>query len=282
MPAYLTHRAAGERVLEQLDSNMVPNRNAYLLGCQGPDILYFRNYYPWRSAKETLRLGIDMHDKYVRALFNKAFEFVRTYGKEDKDELTSYFLGFITHYAIDKNAHPFVYQRAGDDNNLHHAIEFMWDSYTSKEQWNIEPKQFDISADVMYGDVGDGICEWYCNIAKHVYQINIKPYMIREAQKHLAKAKKALNNITLPAKMLIKAINKVVGFDLSNMTYPEKRDFLVFTKEEYDNMRKTLDTGVDEAAKMIHIALNVIHQDNKKALLPWFGDKDFSGNTINA
>jgi hypothetical protein len=37
MPAFLTHRAAGERVLDRIDTCEL-NKKAFYLGCQGPDI----------------------------------------------------------------------------------------------------------------------------------------------------------------------------------------------------------------------------------------------------
>lgn len=277
MPAFLTHRAATERVREALGKGVISNKGAFDLGGQGPDILFFRNYMPWRSAKDSLPLGIEMHRDKARALFEKGLEFARCYGRKDKDELISYVAGFITHYAIDKNAHPFVYDKSRDDSNVHHKLEFMWDSYTAKEQWDIEPDEFDIYRDVMYDTVGRGPCEWYRAVAKDVYGRNIGPRVIRQAQYHFAKAKKSLDSVKWPGRMLMNVISRITGFDVGTMIYPQSRDESLFTTEEYSRMRKMIDRGVGESAEMIRVAFDYIHSNSPAELPEWFGDTNFAG-----
>lgn len=276
MPAYLTHRAAGERVLDKLGNGVIPHKMAYFLGCQGPDILFFRNYHPWLSSKNSLSLAIAMHSDNVRDEMANALEFAQKYDGPDKDELLSYIAGFITHYAIDKNAHPFVYGKAGKDTNAHHGIEFMWDSYSAKEQWDIDPQNFDAPAEIMYNDVGEGICAWYKNVANDVYEKVISLDVVREAQWHFAKAKKALANINLAGKVLIHLVSATTGFDARRMLYPERRDETWFTQEEYKQMREMIAKGVAESCDMIEFALDFVGGQPKE-LPEWFGDKDFAG-----
>lgn len=277
MPAFLTHRAAGERILDRLEKGAIKHEKAFYLGCQGPDILFFRNYHPWKAARESLMLGLAMHSEKIRALLKNALEFTRECAKKDKDELVSYIAGFIAHYAIDKNAHPFVYGKAGKDSGIHHATEFMWDSYSAKEQWDIEPQQFDIYSEVMYAQIGSGISEWYKSAAKQVYNKDMKIKVVKQAQKHFAKAKSALEKTSIPVKMLIKIVSGIMGFDLRSMMYPEKRDFSLFSAEEYKDMQLMISKGVDEACEMINFALDFIGGNVKKELPKWFGDFDFAG-----
>lgn len=277
MPAYLTHRAAGERVLGQL--GVIPHKMAYFLGCQGPDILFFRNYYPWRSSKNSLSLAIAMHSENVRSELANALEFARKYTASDKDELISYIAGFITHYAIDKNAHPFVYGKAGKDTNAHHGIEFMWDSYMSKEQWDIDPQNFDAPAEILYDDIGEGICAWYKTVANDVYHKVISMDVVRQAQRHFAKAKKALADINLAGKLLIHIVSAMTGFDARRMLYPERRDETWFTKEEYMKMQAMIEKGVNESIDMIRFALDYIGGQPKE-IPDWFGDKNFAGSIV--
>lgn len=276
MPAYLTHRAAGERVLDKLGSGVIPHKMAYFLGCQGPDILFFRNYQPWLSSKNSLSLAIAMHSDNVREEMANALEFAQKYDGSDKDEVISYIAGFITHYAIDKNAHPFVYGKAGKDTNAHHGIEFMWDSYSAKEQWDIDPQNFDAPSEIMYDDVGEGICAWYKNVANDVYQKVISLDVVREAQWHFAKAKKALGNINLAGKVLIHLVSATTGFDARRMLYPERRDETWFTQKEYKQMQEMIAKGVAESCDMIQFALDFVGGQPKE-MPEWFGDKDFAG-----
>lgn len=276
MPAYLTHRAAGERVLDKLGSGVIPHKMAYFLGCQGPDILFFRNYQPWLSSKNSLSLAIAMHSDNVREEMANALEFAQKYDGSDKDEVISYIAGFITHYAIDKNAHPFVYGKAGKDTNAHHGIEFMWDSYSAKEQWDIDPQNFDAPSEIMYDDVGEGICAWYKNVANDVYQKVISLDVVREAQWHFAKAKKALANINLAGRVLIHLVSATTGFDARRMLYPERRDETWFTQKEYKQMQEMIAKGVAESCDMIRFALDFVGGQPKE-MPEWFGDKDFAG-----
>ena len=170
MPAYLTHRISGDMVLDKLDKDAIKHKKAFYLGCQGPDILFFRNYQPWKSARVSLLLGISMHHKKVREFFEHALEYVREYIGDDLQELKAYIAGMITHYSIDKNAHPFVYDKAGKDSARHNMIEFMWDSMIAKDTWDIEADHYNFSDEINYAPLGDGICEWYCDVAKKVYE----------------------------------------------------------------------------------------------------------------
>lgn len=278
MPAYLTHRAAGERVLEKLDS-AITHSKAFYFGCQGPDILFFRNYQPWRNSKDSLPLGLAMHREKTRELIEHIFFFLKSYDKTDRDELTSYLAGFLTHYSIDSAAHPFVYGKAAGSTNVHHATEAMWDSFIAKEQWDIEPEAFDVFSDVMYGDVAQGMEKWYSSAAAQIYGAALRPGAVSQAQAHLAKAKKALSNIRLPHKALMKLLQWISGLDLRNMIYPEERDESMFTREEYKSMQNMIDRGVWEAQRLILIMLEYIN-GGMNALPSWLGGKNFAGETV--
>lgn len=280
MPGFLTHRAAGEEVFERLKTGSIPEEKAFYLGCQGPDMLFFRNYQLWHVRRKTLRLGVTMHRDKTRELMTQIFEFLSSYNKKDKGELISYIAGFITHYSVDKNAHPFVYGKAGSNTNVHNATESMWDSYIAKERWGIEPQQFDIFSDVMYREVCDGICEWYSAAAKYVYDAVLNSKAVIQAQYHLAKAKELLSQIRLPGKMITELVYKITGFDLRSLLYPNERDESLFTGDEYKSMTGMLEKGIDEACEMTEFMLEYIN--GAELNIPdWFGDLNFAGEKTN-
>lgn len=275
MPAYLTHRVAGERVLEKLPE-AVADIKTFFLGCQGPDMLFFRDFQPWRAPMRSRRIGLRMHKEHVRELFEAALDYVKQYQHDDRSELIAYITGFITHYAIDKNTHPFVYDKAGRNTGIHNRIEFMWDSYAAKEQWGIEPQEFDVVSDIMSGKVGEGICAWYKAVVKEVYGKNIRLRVIPKAQRHFAKVKAMLADLGLISRVLIRVIRVLCRFDVSAMVYPQGRSEEWFSREEYERMQDMLEKGIEEAADMIRVALGYISGD-EDALPEWFGDTDFSG-----
>jgi len=278
MPAYLTHRVAGERVLDRLQ-DVMSCEQAFFLGCQGPDLLFYRDFQPWRAPLKSRRIGLRMHNERVRELFRAALDFVRHYKEEDREELIAYVTGFITHYAVDKNTHPFVYGKAGRNTGVHNRIEFMWDSFAAKEQWDIEPEQFDIYSDIMYGEVGDGIRGWYSALVRQVYGRRMSTKAIPKAQRHFAKIKLRLADLGLLSRMLVRVIRIISGFDVTAMTYPKRRSEQWFSREEYQKMQAMLQKGIDEACEMIRVAIAYISGE-ECALPEWFGDTDFSGSEI--
>ena len=265
-------------VLDQLGEDAIPHKKAFYLGCQGPDILFFRNYQPWKSARVSLMLGVAMHYNKVREFFEHALGYVRDYIGDDLQELMSYIAGMITHYAIDKNAHPFVFGKAGEDSAVHNKIEFMWDSMIAKETWDIEAAHYDFSAEIKYALLGDGICDWYCDVAKKIYDTEITPKLMHQAQKHYAKVKKSLSNLNIGVRLLLKFATRVMKFDTRSLKYPLERDFSLYSEQEYQSMKGLIAKGVDEAAQMIAYAIGCFDGEQTAELPDWFGDVDFSGN----
>jgi hypothetical protein len=277
MPAYLTHRAAGERVLETVS---VPHLSAFYLGCQGPDMLFFHNYQPWRRDKSAFELGVKMHSGKTRALLTHLLDYVQAYNGVDRDELISYAAGFLTHYAIDKIAHPFVYGKSGENDARHQAIEYMWDSYTSIEKWGIEPRQFEIYPEVMYGAIGGGICEWYSRAAHELYGCALSPDTVRTAQRQFAHGKQALSHIGPVRRFYLNLIGRTAGFDATCLLYPLSRDESMFSAAEYVDMQMIIAEGVRQARNMIPVALAAMSGD-QTTLPAWFGDMNFAGELID-
>ncbi len=276
MPAYLTHRMAGERVLETVS---VPHKPAFYLGCQGPDMLFFHNYQPWRRDKTMFALGVSMHNGNTRRLLEHLIGFAREYAGEDRDELVSYAAGLLAHYAVDKNAHPFVYGKTGEDDAHHQAIEYMWDSYTAVERWHIEPQRYNIKPEIMYAEIGSGICAWYTKAADELYGLHICPDDMRQAQRQFGYAKQALGRIGPIRRFYLALIGKVAKFDTTSLLYPSKRDESLFSMAEYEDMKAMVDEGVRQAQQMLPVALAAMNGD-MSPLPGWFGDTDFAGKPV--
>ncbi len=263
-----------------LDAVSVPHRAAFLLGCQGPDMLFFHNYQPWMRDKTMFALGVAMHNGDTRALLEHLIGFVRGYEGADRNELVSYAAGFLTHYAVDKNAHPFVYGRTGEDDARHQAIEYMWDSYTAMECWGIEPEKYAIYPEIMYGGIGPGICEWYTRAANELYGLHITPGMVSKAQKQFAFAKQTLGSLGPLRRRYLALIGRIARFDTTSLLYPVKRDESLFSMADYAGMKAMVDEGVRQAQQMIPVALAAMEGDSEE-LPTWFGDTDFAGEPVD-
>ena len=277
MPAFLTHRAAGERVLCAPGEITVPHQMAFYLGCQGPDILFFRNFQLWKSSKDSLALGIVMHKRKTRDLFIHMLNWIKQYDGRDRDECLSYFAGFVTHYAIDKTAHPFVNDKAQGNMAIHHAIESMWDMYSAAEQWDITPRQFDFYSEIMYGEIAPGIDTWYRAAAQDVYGHALDNNAICQAQRDFAKAKKALARLRWPGKAFLCVIGALNSYNVLTLLYPKEKDASLFSAEEYEKMRCLISKGVVEAAEMVGFLMAFAGARDEMVVPEWFGDRNFAG-----
>lgn len=117
MPAFATHEIFGEEGLEGVESMeqlqaVVRHRNAFRAGCQGPDVFLF-NPFMLNSRKE-LNLGSRMHETRVNRFFRIYLEELLTeetrFGLETA---VSYLLGFVAHYSLDSELHPYIYSLIG-------------------------------------------------------------------------------------------------------------------------------------------------------------------------
>lgn len=110
MPALITHNFFGQDVYDCLFDTIGGTQDeaqAFLLGNQGPDPLFYSVVYP--RLREHNRLGSVMHSEKPSELI-KAFK--DSLAILDEDELPTgraYTFGFLCHYTLDSLMHPFIY-----------------------------------------------------------------------------------------------------------------------------------------------------------------------------
>ncbi len=109
MPAMLTHYCLAKRVLPHCPPHI--DNEAFLLGAQGPDLLFFFRAYPWLPGKNGLPLGNALHESQPSRLFDTLRTLVSCAPQEYRHILDSYVCGFLCHYAADRTFHPFVCSR---------------------------------------------------------------------------------------------------------------------------------------------------------------------------
>ena len=110
MPALITHRLFGERSMETLPEGLVSSddeRIAFLIGNQGPDPFFFRARSLGFSA--CMELGHSMHRCHITEAFGVLRAGVDRLPEHDAGVGRAFALGMLSHYALDRTAHPFVY-----------------------------------------------------------------------------------------------------------------------------------------------------------------------------
>ena len=110
MPALITHRLFGEENIDRLPEGIISTedeRCAFLLANQGPDPFFFRIRTP--QTLSCMELGRAMHRSRMSQQFEALRDGVSHLQKHDAGVGRAFVLGLLSHYALDRTAHPFVY-----------------------------------------------------------------------------------------------------------------------------------------------------------------------------
>ncbi len=108
MPAIVSHYLLAERVMSDL-SELMPdldiNRTAFIWGASGPDIFFCHRILPHQKHRSLRTVSTKMHNTPPELILN----YLADYARYKCDDIAmSYALGFVTHYAFDSLAHPFI------------------------------------------------------------------------------------------------------------------------------------------------------------------------------
>lgn len=112
MPALITHHLFGERSVTLLPEGLVTSEEellAFLLGNQGPDPFFFRVLTTPERGQNARRLAHEMHDGRMTRAFAALRDGVSHLPEADAGIGRAFALGMLSHYALDRVAHPFVY-----------------------------------------------------------------------------------------------------------------------------------------------------------------------------
>ena len=109
---------------------------AYLLGSNGPDILFYYKVFPWEDQdqnKAVADIGSLVHEKNINRFYEYALAFIQSVEDQNrKDILTAFIAGHMMHWSLDSLSHPFVFYRsgeiAGDTKYWHYRYESMIDA----------------------------------------------------------------------------------------------------------------------------------------------------------
>lgn len=115
MADFLTHILLSDDVLERIESRRVlegiqRHRTLYRLGAQGPDPLFFYNFFPGKGKDYLSKLGRTMHRQHTGEFLKMGFARLQNLSWDQEwMELAAYLSGFICHFTLDRLIHPYVY-----------------------------------------------------------------------------------------------------------------------------------------------------------------------------
>lgn len=107
MPAIYAHNQFGNRVLQKLDEKkrtlILKYLRQFRIGLQGPDYLFF---YKPLSKNPVSQIGYQIHRRPAKEFIEYARNVIRENGTDSPEY--AYILGFICHFSLDSECHPFV------------------------------------------------------------------------------------------------------------------------------------------------------------------------------
>lgn len=110
MPALITHRLFGEESIDRLPEGLVSSeeeRRAFLIANQGPDPFFF--HVRSTQPRICLEFGQVMHRSRMTRQFQALRDGVEHLQQRDARIGRAFALGMLSHYVLDRTAHPFVY-----------------------------------------------------------------------------------------------------------------------------------------------------------------------------
>ena len=112
MPSIITHDTFGQDIYRDLFTSIGGSRDeaeAFLLGNQGPDPLFYSVACPWLRANHDL--GNVMHDQLPARLIDAFKTGLPFLPDEERPIARAYALGFLCHYTLDSIMHPFIFSQ---------------------------------------------------------------------------------------------------------------------------------------------------------------------------
>ena len=122
MPALYAHYRFGARVSRCLDGDLkdiVKKYHAqFVIGLQGPDLFFF--YRPW-SLNRVSKYGYHLHSLSAAPFFEHGISVVKEKGRDSGEY--AYLLGFLCHFILDSECHPYVEEMIRETGVQHLEIE---------------------------------------------------------------------------------------------------------------------------------------------------------------
>ncbi|MEG2053119.1 MAG: zinc dependent phospholipase C family protein [Bacilli bacterium] len=110
MPSIITHYRFAKYNLDRISYKRLGN-----VSSQGPDVFFFYGYGKCRrNAKEIRKFGVHLHGIDISDAFIYMIKYADEH-KEHTDLLNHFIKGFVGHYLLDRNTHPYIYYRTGID-----------------------------------------------------------------------------------------------------------------------------------------------------------------------
>ena len=151
MPSTITHGYFAKDIYKKLQNKKHVNLEYLKTFSQGPDILFFYNSLNLKKGKEIRDFGRYVQKNNTQDFFYNTIKYIVDNNLKYNSQVISFLYGFIMHYSLDLEVHPYVFYKTGIYNkekketlkykSLHHDMEKTIDCYMLDKN-KINPKKY--------------------------------------------------------------------------------------------------------------------------------------------
>ena len=292
MPDFWTHILGGSEIIrgiknEEIKEIVKENNKVFNFGCQGPDLFFYNDFWPWIKDKRGPEAGQKMHQKKVKELvlnsytYLKDMEHNKDIDRNDYNRLTAYICGFICHYIIDKTTHPFIFARAGDEQE-HKRLEQNIDSYLINKYRGENVCQLPPFKAIYLGkNLPLPIINYYSHVLKEIYNQDKQIDFINDSYQD---CRHVLWIFYSPYRIkynILRFINRLTSIDLTTYSYQANSRLKLLENEGYQEFETFFQQGIGEGRELINLLDDYLDDRVEKHYL-WnkLPDYTFTGEKI--
>lgn len=216
MPNLITHKIFGDDILKVAGPKVLAyvnkNPQAFSVGTSGPDFLFYYGQIPGQNkevAKKVVKIGSIIHAHHINDWHKLAIRTILNEKDESlKATMISFFIGHITHWALDAMTHPFIFYRSDGSSEetkyWHYRYESMLDTVMVNEYKKTSIKAYS-SKEILKTDqhLRDAIYKVYKDAVEDVFKLDFKKDYVNQAFKD---CDQALNFLYDPSGLKFKVI----------------------------------------------------------------------------
>ncbi len=292
MPDFWTHLIAGEKIAAEIKDNDIKSllENNYQLfnyGCQGADFFFYNDFWPWQKIKRGPKKGKQVHSLSGQKIFAEILKNYKKEGVYSQSQIPDskfwqhnliYLLGFISHFALDRECHPFIIENGGQ-NEKHKLIEASIDIYIMEQKWNQSPKTINpLKYYQLQEEDFETINYFYKLIFENIFGENLESQLIRDSYLDLRKYHKFFSAGNSKKYYLFKFLNLISPQNLSQYCYALNEKEKFWPAKKYQQFEKKFDKGISSGQKLIELTFDYFQAElSLTELLNLFSQKNFMG-----
>lgn len=240
MADFWTHYYCGKSVIKN-NPNLIKDDKLFYLGCQGPDIFFYKKYAVHTTPKN---LGELIHKDQTKEVFNQ----VLLYLKENYSEaVLSYIVGWISHYILDKNIHPYIDSKT---NWSHKRLEANIDTYIIDKYLNKAIFRMDSKNILKVTEAHDEVIRLYQSIGEKIFNHSLSKEDFIKSLNNFSTFHKIFNQKNKIKRWLISMVGKLMGKNLSIFFYHGSGEIKL--PEDIHQVDLIIKESVKETTEILH------------------------------